>query len=43
MSVTFRVDANPESDADFFYDIINAPTLNVLLFSIKLFFSGSCL
>ena len=38
MSVTFRVDANPESDADFFYDIINAPTLNVLLFSIKLFF-----
>ena len=28
MSVTFRVDASPESGADFFYGIINAPTLN---------------
>ena len=28
MSVTFRVDASPESGADFFYDIINAPTQN---------------
>ena len=26
MSVTFMLDASPESVADFFYDIINAPT-----------------
>ena len=28
MSITFLVDASPESGADFFYDIINAPTQN---------------
>ena len=28
MCVTFRVDASPESGADFFYDIINTFTQN---------------
>ena len=28
MSVTFRMAAGSESGADFFYDIINAPTQN---------------
>ena len=28
MSVIFRVAASPESGADFFYDIVNAPTQN---------------
>ena len=28
MSVTLRVDANPESGADFFLDILNPPSQN---------------
>ena len=32
------VNASSESGADFFYDLINAPTHTVQLFSVKLIF-----
>ena len=37
--VTFRVDASSESGADFFYDMINAPTRNCAIIFNKAYFT----